>query len=92
MWKNIVDSDKPQITILLMCILCWIPKATDTQSEYVILIAFQLQQWLNESPSMLRYTCIGCLVFIENLVPYKTEIYSVDRMYNFEYYTLWGTK
>ena len=28
----------------------WITKATHTQSEYVILIAFPLQQWLHEGP------------------------------------------
>jgi len=27
---------------------CWITKATDTHSEYVILIAFPLQQYLYE--------------------------------------------
>jgi hypothetical protein len=27
---------------------CWITKATDTHSEYVILIAFPRQQWLRE--------------------------------------------
>jgi len=34
---------------------CWITKATDTHSEYVILIVFRLQQWLHESASILRY-------------------------------------
>ena len=34
-----------------MRIACWAPKATNTHSEYVILIAFPLQQWLQESPS-----------------------------------------
>ena len=29
-------------------------------SEYVILIAFPLQQWLNERASVLRYTYIAC--------------------------------
>jgi hypothetical protein len=33
---------------------CWITKATDTHSEYVILIAFPRQQWLGESASLLR--------------------------------------
>jgi hypothetical protein len=33
---------------------CWITKATDIHSEYVILIAFPRQQWLHESASMLR--------------------------------------
>ena len=31
-------------------------------SEYVTLIAFPLQQWLHELVSMLRYTCMVCLV------------------------------
>jgi hypothetical protein len=33
---------------------CWITKVTDTYSEYVILIAFALQQWLLESARKLR--------------------------------------
>ena len=41
---------------------CWIPKATDTHSQYVTLTAFPLQQWLNEHTSILRYTYIGCRV------------------------------
>jgi hypothetical protein len=41
---------------------CWITKATDTHSEYVILIAFPRQQWLRERASMLRYTYIAPLV------------------------------
>ena len=36
-------------------IACWIPKATNTHSEYVILIAFPRKQWLPERASMLRY-------------------------------------
>ena len=30
MWKNIVEPDKPQMTMRRMCIACWIPKATNT--------------------------------------------------------------
>jgi len=40
MWKNIVQPDRLQMTIWRMRIACWIPKATDTHLEYVILIAF----------------------------------------------------
>jgi cytidylate kinase len=39
-------------------IACWILKATNTHSEYVILIALPLQQWLQQSASTLRYTVI----------------------------------
>jgi hypothetical protein len=44
---------------------CWVTKATDTHSEYVILIAFSRQQWLHESASMLRYMQVACNFRIE---------------------------
>jgi hypothetical protein len=56
MWKKIVEPDKPQLTIWRMRIACCIPKATNAHSEYVILIAFPLQQWLHKHASSLRYT------------------------------------
>jgi hypothetical protein len=40
------------------------PKAINTHSEYVILTAFPLQQWLHKRASMLRYTYIACLVLL----------------------------
>ena len=43
-------------------VACWIPKATNTHSEFVVLIASSLQQWLQERASLLRYTHIACLV------------------------------
>jgi len=50
------------MTIWRMRIACWIPKATDTHTQYVILIASPLQQWLHERALVLRYTYIACLV------------------------------
>ena len=44
-----------------MRIACWITKAADTHSKFVILIVFPLQQRLHESASILRYTYIDCL-------------------------------
>ena len=32
MWKHIIELDRPQMTIWCMCIICWIPKATNTHS------------------------------------------------------------
>jgi len=49
-------------TMLRMRCACWMHKATDTRSEYVILIAFLLQQWLQERASMLRFTFIAFLL------------------------------
>jgi len=42
-----------------MNIACWITKATNTQSEYVIIIAFPMQQWLGEGVSVLRHMYIA---------------------------------
>ena len=63
MWKNIVEPDRPQMTVWCMRIACCLPQATNTHSEYnVILIASIKQQWLREGASMLRYTHIVCPV------------------------------
>jgi hypothetical protein len=43
-------------TIWCMPIACWITNATNTHSEYVILIAFPRQQLLHERVSVLRST------------------------------------
>jgi len=48
-----------------MRIACWKPKATNTHSQYAIIIAFPPKQWLHERTSMLRYTYTACLVCIE---------------------------
>jgi hypothetical protein len=51
------------MTVWCTRIACWIPQATDTHSEYVILIvALLLQQWLHERALMLRYMHTACLV------------------------------
>ena len=53
------------MTIWRMRIAWWVPKATNTHSEYVILIAFPLQQWLKERALGFRYTYIACIVDIK---------------------------
>ena len=56
MRKNTVEIRRPQTTIWRMRIACRIPTATNTHSEYVILTAFTLQQWLHEGDTVLDYT------------------------------------
>ena len=51
-WKNFGELDRPQM--MHTSIACCITKATDTHLEYVILIAFPLQQWLHEYGLMLH--------------------------------------
>jgi len=61
LWKNFVDPNGPRMTTWGMRIACWIPKTTEKHSEYVVLIACPLQQWLHERASVLRYTYIASL-------------------------------
>ena len=76
--KNVVERCRPQMTIWRMRTACWIPKTINTHSEYVTVIPFPRQQWLRERISMLRYTCIACLVFFHRLV-YKGKDKEKDR-------------
>jgi hypothetical protein len=58
-----VQPDSPQMTIIRsMRFACWVTKATDTHSEYIIIIAFPRQQCLRERASMLclYVHCLSC--------------------------------
>ena len=61
MWKNIVQPDRPQMAIFIKRIACWIPKATNTNSYYVILTAFPLKKRLHECALMLGYIAVPAL-------------------------------
>ena len=70
------------MTIWRMRIACWIIEAVDTHSEYVILIAFPLQQWLHERALLFHYTFTDCLVHIltwrhPNLLHYAVHLLAV---------------
>ena len=79
--KNVVERGKPKIRIRRMCIECQIPKATNTYTEYALLIAFPLQQWLQESESILRYTYIVCLVIVVgvDVAAITTKVFTVSK-------------
>ena len=66
MWKNTVGPDRPQMTVWHLHNAWWIPKATNTYSEYVIFIASSLQQWLHEHVSV-RCT-LPILIFLTAVV------------------------
>ena len=62
MKKKSYESSRPQIVQRLRTTR-WIPKATNTHSEYTIGISLTLQRWLHEGVSVLRHTYIDRLVF-----------------------------
>ena len=75
MRKNTVELVRPQMTIWRTRIACWIPKATNTHSEYVILIVFPLQQRSSERDPMLRHTYIDFYFnFMQPTVMKMTDI------------------
>ena len=65
MWKDMAISYRSRMTVRRMRVARCITKATDTRSEYVILvlIPFPLQQWLRGRASLLRLHvhCLSCL-------------------------------
>jgi len=62
--KGTVLRSRPHMAVRRMRIACWIPKATDTHSEYVILIAFPLQQRLNERVFYVTPTLCDVVVVV----------------------------
>jgi hypothetical protein len=77
MWKNSAMWGRLQMTIWGMRISSWILKATKIHSEYVVIMALPLQQWLHESTFMLPYKYIACLVYDSHIrhvnIPYILE-------------------
>jgi hypothetical protein len=52
------------MTIRRMRITCWIPKATNTHTDCVILIACPRQQWLGERASVLKFIHLLPVLFM----------------------------
>ena len=68
MWDNvekiyIVERGRSQMIIWSMRVAYWITKATNTRLEYVLRVAFPLQQWLPEEylTGNLHAQCVSCL-------------------------------
>jgi hypothetical protein len=50
MWKNVAVPGRPQMTIWSRCIACWMTKATDTHSGYVVLLPFRYNNACTKAP------------------------------------------
>ena len=95
-WKNIAEPGRPQVTIWRKCVICWIPTATDTHSQHVVITDFPLQQrlccyiiqskpdatngWLNPTAAK---------IFKQNYYfsSYITRIETRDWLYSTDYFT-----
>jgi hypothetical protein len=54
MWKNVLGLGMPEMRMWCLRIACCIPRATNTHSGCITLIAFPLQQWLPKGAPVLR--------------------------------------
>ena len=60
-----VEQDRPHVTMWRMRIACWVIKATNTPTEYVIIFAFPPKQYLNErAPLLLKGTFPALLLTV----------------------------
>jgi hypothetical protein len=77
-----------------MSIARWLTKATRAHSECVLFIYFQLQPWLHERTSILRYAYIACLVFFNTirsiLTFYNRSFPFSDSDFRFVYISLFS--
>ena len=93
MWENVDEADRAQTTIWRMRIACWLLKATNTHSVYVIVIVFPLQKWLHESALLLRHTTARHLPYYYVILQYVACLISiffrVCSKYNFYATSFW---
>ena len=82
-WKNILELNRLQMTAWLMRIACWIPEATNTDSECVIRFASPLQQWLHECASLLHQTYIASIP-----PPFPHFLHFCHHHHNYYYYQI----
>jgi len=64
-----------------------IPNTSKTLSEYVIIFAFPLRQWLNEHKSALRHTYTACLSHLlwSRFIPFNSAEVKADYLTSSEY-------
>jgi hypothetical protein len=76
--KNIVDRGRPQMAIWRMRIACWIPKATNTHSEYVIYIYIYIYILLfhhnnaRTHLSVTLYVTLPVLIKVDSMGPRRS--------------------
>ena len=68
------------MTVRRMRFVCWITTATDTLSEYVIIIACLLQQYLHERTSMLHYGTVTPLFCFFLTVNHSIDLFHLPTL------------
>ena len=91
MWKNIVEPGRLLRTIWRMRIACWIPKATNTLSEYVINYCFYAVTMV--ALTRLNFTLyVHCLTYFVKNIETLNMIPILFKGEAWEVLTLWKGK
>ena len=90
MWKNRIKPDRPQMTIWRMRFGCWVTKATDTHSEYVIFIAFFFLS--NSGYANAPQCCVVYTVSYSAVLPDKKIVMLPSYSTTASLYTLTGSR
>ena len=80
MWKDIVEPDRPQMTIWRTRIACWVPKVTNTHSSHVLsTYCFSTSTMVSRMRLYvtLYVYCVSCLSFCTKKKPMR--IYRVQH-------------
>jgi len=77
MWKNIIQRGRPQITLRRMRIARWIPKATNTHSEYVMFLFHYNNGYINAPQCYMYSVCQGA-----TYVHHISEPHSYNHWYS----------
>jgi len=74
--KNLVGPDRQQMTIWPTRIACWIPKATDTHSECVILIPLPTATMVARTRFNVKsyVYCLSRLFFLQTELPSSFDV------------------
>jgi hypothetical protein len=98
LWDNVEKCDSARQATMTIYVIgrmrfaCWITKATDTHSEYVILLVFHGNKGCTNAPRFNVYTYIACLVLFLRRPPriqeWSWNISSKTRLYYVLIFTL----
>ena len=70
MWKNVVESDTTGDNIIWSTgFACWIIKATDIHSEYVMFIAFSMATMVIRTCLIVSFVRVSPVLLISILTP-----------------------
>jgi hypothetical protein len=95
MWRNVVEPNRLKMTIWRKSIACWIPSATQTHSEYVILILLHCNNGCKNVPTCnvvrtdrfkIHFKVLGRIISSLSARTFFLEAYGVKIIISYKKY------